>query len=65
MQFLYIVTTNGFALNHDKSLQIVFFCVKRQAKNDFPKDVEKTVVDILPQDFAIILKNLIHLVVIA
>ena len=24
--------TNGFALNHDKSLQIYFFCVKRQAK---------------------------------
>ena len=36
--------TNGFASNHDKSLQIVFFCVKRQAKNDFPKDVEKTVI---------------------
>ena len=40
----YVVTTNGFALNHDKSLQIVFFCVKRQAKNDFPNDVEKTIV---------------------
>ena len=24
-------------------MQIVFFCVKPQAKNDFPKDVEKTV----------------------
>ena len=36
--------TNGFALNHDKSLQIYFFCVKRQAKNDFLKDVESTVV---------------------
>ena len=35
--------TNGFALNHDKSLQIYFFCVQRQAKNDFPKDVERTV----------------------
>ena len=35
--------TNGFALNHDKSLQIYFFCVKRQAKNDFLKDVESTV----------------------
>ena len=34
--------TNGFALNHDKSLQIYFFCVKRQAKNDFLKDVEST-----------------------
>ena len=30
---------NGFALNHDKSLQVSFFCVKRQAKNDFLKDV--------------------------
>ena len=36
--------TNGFALNHDKNLQIYFFCVKRQAKNDFLKDVERTVV---------------------
>ena len=35
--------TNGFALNHDKSLQIYFFCVKRQAKIDFLKDVESTV----------------------
>ena len=32
--------TNGFALNHDKSLQIYFFC---QAKNDFLKDAESTV----------------------
>ena len=30
---------NGFALNHDKSFQIYFFCVKRQAKHDFLKDV--------------------------
>ena len=36
--------TNGFALNHDKNLKIYFFCVKRQAKNDFLKDVESTVV---------------------
>ena len=35
--------TNGFTLNHDKSLQIYFF-VKHQAKNDFLKDVECTVV---------------------
>ena len=34
---------NGFALNHDKILQIYFCCVKRQAKNDFLKDVESTV----------------------
>ena len=34
--------TNGFALNHDKSLQI-YFCVKHQAKNDFLKYVESTV----------------------
>ena len=32
--------TNGFAFNHDKSLQIYFFCVKHQSKNDFLKDVE-------------------------
>ena len=37
------VTTNGFALDHDKSLQVYFFCVKCQAKNDFLKDVESTV----------------------
>ena len=36
--------TNGFALNHDKSLQIYFFCLKRRAKNDFLKDVENTVI---------------------
>ena len=41
--FLKVVTTNGFALNHDKNLQIYFFCVKRQAKNDFLIDVESTV----------------------
>ena len=35
--------TNGFALNHDKSLQIYFFCVKCQVKNDFLKPVESTV----------------------
>ena len=35
--------TNGFALNHNKSLQIYFLYVKRQAKNDFLKDVESTV----------------------
>ena len=35
--------TNGFALNHDKSLKIYFFWVHRQAKNDFLKDVESTV----------------------
>ena len=34
---------NGFAFNHDKSLQIYFFCVKRQARNNFLKDVESTV----------------------
>ena len=39
--------TNGFAFNRDKSLQISFFCVKLQAKNDFLKDVESTVVEIL------------------
>ena len=35
--------TNGFALNQDKRLQIYFYCVKRQAKNDFLKDVESAV----------------------
>ena len=28
----WLVTTNGFAFNLDKSLEIYFFCVKRQAK---------------------------------
>ena len=27
-----VVTTNGFALNHDEGLQIYFFCLKRQTK---------------------------------
>ena len=27
-----------FELNHAKSLQIYFLCVKRQTQNDFPKD---------------------------
>ena len=40
-----LVTINGFAFNHDKSLQIYFFCVKRRAKNDFLKDVESIVDD--------------------
>ena len=35
---------NGF--NQNKSLQIYFFFVKRQAKNDFLKDVESTVVPV-------------------
>ena len=35
--------TNSFALNCDKNLQIYFFYVKRQAKNDFRKDVESRV----------------------
>ena len=34
--------TNDFVLTHNKSLQI-YFCVKHQAKNDFLKDVESTV----------------------
>ena len=41
--------TNGFALNHDKSLQIYLFCVKRQARNDFLKDVERTASTWTPQ----------------
>ena len=45
-----VVKTNGFALpvNHDKILQI-YFCVKRQAKINFLKDVESTV-DWTPQN---------------
>ena len=42
------------ALNLDKKLQIYFFCVKRQAKNDFLKDVESTVIQ------AVCLYNLIR-----
>ena len=38
---------NGFALNHDKSMQIYFFSIKGQTKNDFLKDVESTVVESL------------------
>ena len=32
-----IDVTKGFASNHDKSLQIYFFRVKRHASNDFLK----------------------------
>ena len=39
-----MVTNNGFALNHDKNLQIYCICVKRQAKNHFMKDVDSTLV---------------------
>ena len=35
--------TDGFALNNDKSVQICYFCVKRQVKIDFLKDVEITI----------------------
>ena len=41
---LWVLIRSASALNHDKNLQIYFFCVKRQAKNDFLKDVEITVV---------------------
>ena len=37
------MTNVFFALNHDKNLQFYFVCVKRQAKNDFLKDVKSTV----------------------
>ena len=33
----------GFAFNLGKSLQIYFFCAKRQAKINFLKDVKSTV----------------------
>ena len=35
-----VVTTDGFALNHEKKN---YFSVKRQAKNDFLKGVESSV----------------------
>ena len=34
--------TNSFASSHDKHMQIYFFCIKRQANNDFLKEVEST-----------------------
>ena len=44
IHFLYIDSyVKDFALNHEKSLQFYFFCVKRQAKHDFLKDVESRV----------------------
>ena len=46
-----VVMTNSFALNHDKSLKIYLFCVKRQAKNDFLKDVKSTVANILADQY--------------
>ena len=32
-----------FCIKSSRSLRIYFFCVKRQVKNDFPKDVERRV----------------------
>ena len=57
--------TNGFPLNHDKSLQIYFFCVKRQGKKDFLKevkidflkDVENTVNAIITPNIQILPKH--------
>ena len=37
-----VVTTNGFALNHDEGLQIYFFCLKRQTKKKKKKEKKKT-----------------------
>ena len=34
---------SDLALNHAKSLQIYFFCVKRKVKNSFVKDIERRV----------------------
>ena len=45
MFYAQVVTTNGSALNHDKSLQIYFLCTERLAKKDFLKDVENIVDD--------------------
>ena len=39
-----VITTNGFALTQEKSLQIYFFCVKHQAKHDFLKYIKSRVV---------------------
>ena len=36
--------TNGFALTHNKSLQIYFFKEKRHVKSDFLQDVKNRVV---------------------
>ena len=45
MFYAQVVTTNGSAFNHDKSLQIYFLCTERQAKKDFLKDIENIVDD--------------------
>ena len=50
--FASVVTTNGFALNHGKSLQI-YFCVKCQGKNDFLEDVESTVGPVIRRQHAV------------
>ena len=46
--FVYRSYDKWFCINHDKRLQ-VYFCVMRQANNDFQKDVESTV-NILDQN---------------
>ena len=37
----FVFTTKTFALNHDKSLEMYFFCVKRQAKKQKKKKKKK------------------------
>ena len=39
-----VVPRNDFAVNHAKIPQIYFLHVTCQARNDFPKDVERRVV---------------------
>ena len=58
-----VITTNGFALNHDKSLQIYFFFVKRQTKNYFLKDVESTVVWVLTLKYVSGLFIIFHFII--
>ena len=53
-----VVTTNGFALNHDKSLQIYFLCVQLQAKNNFLKDVNSPVM----QEYRVIALILLNII---
>ena len=38
-----VVTTNGFALNHDKKFQILLLCRTLSKQNDFLKNVKSTV----------------------
>ena len=41
LQIYFLVSANDFALNHDKSLQIYFFCLQQKTKKKKKKQQKK------------------------